>query len=146
MKQLPQVPRAILAKVYEAAMSSFPEECCGWLAGPKGSDEISLLRECENTEAPENRRRAFALGPTDLFALNKSFESRTPAKVFYHSHPNGRAFLSQVDIEAAISPWGDSPTYPLAQLVIAVDKTGIKETAMFSWDESEKAFVEIPAE
>ena len=51
-------------------------------------------------------------------ALSRSFDGESPARVIYHSHPNGQAYLSPTDREVATSPWGDGPAYPVQQLVI----------------------------
>ena len=42
------IPNKILEEVYREARRSFPAECCGWLAGPVGGQEVSNLRQCAN--------------------------------------------------------------------------------------------------
>ena len=55
-----------------------------------------------------------------------------PAKVIFHSHPNGRAYFSPTDREVATSPWGDGPAYPVQQLVVGITETRVEEAAPFA--------------
>ena len=66
-----------------------------------------------------------------------------PAKVIFHSHPNGRAYLSPTDREVATSPWGDGPAYPVQQLVVGIDGDRVVEAALFAWSDDEGGFVQI---
>ena len=79
----------------------------------------------------------------DVLDLNKSFDSDMPAMIIYHSHPNGKAYLSETDRQVATSPWGDGPAYPVQQLVIGIDDHQIVSSAQFAWSEHENEFVEI---
>ena len=66
-----------------------------------------------------------------------------PAKVIFHSHPNGRAYFSPTDREVATSPWGDGPAYPVQQLVVGITETRVEEEAPFAWSDDEEGFVQI---
>ena len=79
----------------------------------------------------------------DLFELNRSLDSETPALVIYHSHPTGPAIFSSIDWEVAANPWGDGPAYPVQQLVVAINKDRVVEAALFAWSDQEEGFVEI---
>ncbi|HZA22199.1 MAG TPA: hypothetical protein VFA32_06280, partial [Dehalococcoidia bacterium] len=63
--------------------------------------------------------------------------------IIYHSHPNGRAYLSETDRSVATSPWGDGPAYPVQQLVVGIDAEKVVESALFAWADEENGFVEI---
>jgi proteasome lid subunit RPN8/RPN11 len=144
------IPRALLEQVYDEARRAFPAECCGWLAGaPDGP--VDTLRACDNaqaggdhpTAADRSADSAYVIAGSDLLALARSFDGERPARVIYHSHPNGQAYFSAVDREVATSPWGDGPAYPVQQLVVGIDGQRVVEAALFAWSDAAAGFVEI---
>ena len=145
------IPAEILAEVYREARRTFPHECCGWLAGPADRQEVDVVRSCENaqdsgthpTEAARGAERAYVITGRDLLELNHSLDGDTPAKIIFHSHPNGRAYFSPTDREVATSPWGDGPAYPVQQLVVGITETRVEEAALFAWSDEEEGFVQI---
>ena len=154
MSDLPaplDIPAGVLAEVYREARLAFPFECCGWLAGPAGSPVADVVRICENaqdsgahpTQADRGAERAYVITGSDLLALNHSLDGETPAKVIYHSHPNGQAYFSPTDREVATSPWGDGPAYPVQQLVVGITESRVEEAALFAWSDEEEGFVQI---
>ena len=157
------IPGELLNAVYRQAREEFPAECCGWLTGPAGGDGVDAIRPAENaqdiathpTVDERTAERAYVFSSTDLIALNRSFDYRiccgycaierphTPARVIYHSHPNGQAYFSDTDREVATSPWGDEPAYPVQQLVVGVNAERVVEAALFGWDDDAGGFVEL---
>ena len=139
------IPREILEDAYREARRSFPAECCGWLAGTRDGAAVTAVRRCVNAQAqgghPTTPARgaedAYVIAGDDLLALSRSFDGETPARVIYHSHSNGGAYL------AATSPWGDGPVYPVQQLVIGIDGEKVTEAALFAWSDDEGGFAEI---
>lgn len=146
-----RVPDDILRSVYEQARDAFPDECCGWLIGPKNGDGVTAIRPCENqqgsgdhpTAADRSAETAYVIAGDDVLELSRSLDSEAPARIIYHSHPNGRAYFSQTDAEVATSPWGDGPAYPVQQLVVGIDENRVTEAALFSWSDDAAGFVEI---
>lgn len=146
-----RIPRPILEEIYQEARRAFPAECCGWLAGPSEGAEVATVRRCVNAQAsgthpttPERgAETAYVFTGEDLIALNRSLDTDDPARIIYHSHPNGRAYLSETDRGVATSPWGDGPAYPVQQLVVGIDHQRVVEAALFAWSDEEKGFVEI---
>ena len=145
------IPAEVLAVVYREARRAFPFECCGWLAGPTGRPAVDTVRSCENaqdsgthpTQAARGAETAYVITGDDLLSLNHSLDSETPAKVIFHSHPNGQAYFSPTDREVATSPWGDGPAYPVQQLVVGITETRVEEAALFAWSDEEEGFVQI---
>ena len=145
------IPAEVLAEVYREARRAFPFECCGWLAGPADSRAVDTVRSCENaqdsgthpTQAARGAETAYVITGDDLLSLNRSLDSDTPAKVIFHSHPNGRAYFSPTDREVASSPWGDGPAYPVQQLVVGITEAQVVEAALFAWSDDEEGFVQI---
>ena len=146
-----KVDSDILAQIYQEARNSFPDECCGWLCGDKSNNRATLVRKCINaqnsgthpTVSERTAETAYVFSGEDVLDLNKSFDTDTPALIIYHSHPNGKAYLSDTDRQVATSPWGDGPAYPVQQLVIGVDQQQIVGSAQFAWSEDESGFIEI---
>ena len=146
-----QIPPDILDSIFREARSAYPAECCGWLVGAVDGDSIDAIRPAANaqasgthpTAAQRTAETAYVFNTADLLALNNSLDSETPARIIYHSHPNGRAYLSDTDRTVATSPWGDGPAYPVEQLVVGVDAQRVVEAALFSWDDTSGGFVEV---
>lgn len=146
-----EIPSHILEEIYREARNTFPAECCGWLAGPKGDSTVTAIRQCVNAQgsgthptAPDrNAETAYVFTGEDLLALNRSFDTDEPAMVIYHSHPNGQAYLSPTDRTVAASPWGDGPAYPVQQLVVGINAHHVAEAALFAWSDEDKEFIEI---
>jgi proteasome lid subunit RPN8/RPN11 len=145
-----EIPRALLEQTYREARRAFPAECCGWLTGAPGG-EVSGMRPCVNrqdagdhpTAADRSAETAYVIAGDDLLAFSKSFDGDAPAQVIYHSHPNGRAYLSDTDREVAGSPWGDGPAWPVQQLVVGLDAERVVEAALFAWSDAAASFVEV---
>ncbi len=86
---------------------------------------------------------AYVFSPDDLFALDDSLKGDQPAGVIYHSHPNGRAYLSDIDRKVATSPWGEG-AYPVQQLVVGLEDRRVVEAALFAWSDDGGGFFEVP--
>ena len=115
---------AVLERIYAHARAAFPAECCGYVRG----DEVVACTNAAET-APE---RHFAIDGRELFDFARSFDSDRPARVLYHSHPNGRAYFSATDREAATA-------YPVQHLVVGVTAERVTEAALFASDGAELA-------
>ncbi len=110
-----EISRELLDAVYQEARQAYPYECCGWLAGPKDGSQVTMIRACYNAQASgthpiaseRTSETAYVIEGDDLLELNRSFDSDAPALIIYHSHPNGKAYLSETDRAVATSPWGD---------------------------------------
>jgi adenylyltransferase/sulfurtransferase len=119
-----------LESVYAHAREAFPLECCGYVRGR------DVVVRCTNAAASAT---AYELAGPELVAFVRTLDTGEPATVVYHSHTNGRAYLSPRDVAVAATP--DGPVYPVAQLVVGVRDGQIAEAALFAWDGS--AFREI---
>ena len=149
---LVSIPRPVLEQVYAEARAAYPAECCGWLAGPRDGP-VQTVRACANQQASGNHptvasrpaETASVIEGDDLLALNQDLDGDTPPLVIYHSHPNGRAYLSPTDRDVATNPpeWGGGPAYPVQQLVVGIDAERVGESALFAWSDDEDGYVEI---
>lgn len=146
-----EIPAEIMLAVFRQAREAFPSECCGWLSGPSDGTLVNGIRPVVNDQASGNHptvaertaESAYVFSTGDLLELNHSLDGDSPARIIYHSHPNGRAYLSETDRTVATSPWGDGPAYPVQQLVVGIDADRVVEAALFDWDDDAGGFVEL---
>ena len=145
------IPESVLEEIYRHAREEFPNECCGWLTGPRDGDAVERVRRAENaydpathpTASDRTAESAYVIDGDDLLELNRTLDGDEPPLVIYHSHPNGRAYFSETDRRVATDPWGDGPAYPVKQLVVGIDGERVAEARLFEWDDSEKEFVPV---
>jgi proteasome lid subunit RPN8/RPN11 len=151
------IPAEVRAAIYAHARAAFPDECCGYLVGPRAGG-VDAAIACRNAQvdglhptAPARGADAgFVIAGAELLAFARSFDGPRPARVVYHSHPNGRAYLSAIDRELAGGPAAppgsmtrSGPAYPVQHLVVGVTADGVTEAAQFAWSEAARDYVEI---
>ena len=143
-----RIPNDVLQEIYGHAREEFPNECCGWLTGPRDSEKAARVRRATNAYAPATHptasdrtaETAYVIDGDDLLELNRTLDGEEPPLVIYHSHPNGRAYFSETDRRVATDPWGDGPAYPVKQLVVGIDANRVVEARLFEWDDSVMRF------
>lgn len=148
-----RIPEPLLREVYLHARAAFPYECCGWLTGRRGGDAVDRIRRAHNAYAPDahptasdrTAETAYVIEGEELLELDRSIDSDQPARIIYHSHPNGRAYFSETDRRVALDPWGAGPLYPVQQLVVGITAERVVEAKLFGWSPEEGAFVELAA-
>lgn len=113
------IPPPMLDEIYAHARAAFPAECCGYV-----TDDVVVRCHNAETVAPD---RGFVIDGRELFDFARSFASDRPARVVYHSHPNGRAYFSETDRAMAITA-----AYPVQHLVVGVTAGGVTEAAQFA--------------
>ena len=145
------IPDDILAEIYTHAREEFPNECCGWLTGPRGSGGVTRVRRAVNAYQPTSHptapdrtaETAYVIDGDDLLELNRDLDGPEPPRVIYHSHPNGRAYFSPTDQRIAADPWGDGPAYPVQHLVVGINAGRVVESRLHRWDDGRKEYVEV---
>jgi proteasome lid subunit RPN8/RPN11 len=114
-----EIPAPLLDEIYAHACAAFPSECCGYV-----TDDVVVRCHNAETASPD---RGFVIDGRELFDFARSFESDRPARIVYHSHPNGRAYFSETDRTMAITA-----AYPVQHLVVGVTGAGVTEAAQFA--------------
>lgn len=92
-----------LEEMYEDALQSFPDECCGFFLGKESEDEriVTDVLVVNNSKEGDKRRR-FEIAPKDyLNAERFADENELQLLGVYHSHPNHPAIPSEHDRVAA---------------------------------------------
>ena len=146
------IPEDVLAAIYAHAIAAFPDECCGYLVG-SAPGAVDAAVPCRNAQrsgsapiTPELALRgadtSFLIDGDELFRFARSFDTDRPARVVYHSHTNGRAYLSTLDRRMAAGP-----AYPVQHVVIGVTAPSpvplISDVAQFAWSDPEGDYVEV---
>lgn len=108
------IARDALRQIVDAAEAAYPGECCGLIVGrtfPNGTVEATRAHASANMRKQDNR---FEIDPRLWVDLARAL-GRGPQKVvgLYHSHPDGPAQPSAIDLEAA---WGEE----LIWLIVSV--------------------------
>ena len=155
---LPTLSAQVLAEIYTHARETYPEECCGFLIGPRDSAGADEVRQCMNEQNryhaldperfPRTARIAYYLGGKDLRFLMQSLETPRPVKIIYHSHIDVGSYFSAEDIRAALGREPDDtaePLYPVDHIVIDAQADHIGGAKLFRWDRSQRAFVQVDA-
>jgi proteasome lid subunit RPN8/RPN11 len=84
------------------ALRDHPDEACGVVAGPEGSDRPERFIEMVNAAGSPT---FYEFDSSDLFALYKDMDDRDEEPVvIYHSHTATEAYPSRTDIGLASEP------------------------------------------
>jgi proteasome lid subunit RPN8/RPN11 len=105
-----KIPKAFVVAMIAHAEETYPEECCGLLAGADGVP--SHLYRVQNVH--ETPRVFFEMAPKEQFwAFKNMRHNGLNLLAIYHSHPETPARPSQSDIRLAYDP---EPRYVLVSL------------------------------
>jgi [CysO sulfur-carrier protein]-S-L-cysteine hydrolase len=100
------------------ARRDFPDEACGIIAGPEGSDLAARLIPMTNADRSPT---FFRFDPAEQLALYKEMDANgEEAVVVYHSHTSTEAFPSRTDISYAAEPQAH-------YLLVSVAETGSED-------------------
>lgn len=135
----PDAERAVI----EHARRSYPEECCGLLAGPApesfGTPDAVLepveAVALENAWGEGPRSNRYALDPRALLEAERRLEARGLCVLgVYHSHPDAPAWPSPFDLERA---W---PSY--AYLIVSVRAARAADSRVWLLSQDRRSFLE----
>jgi proteasome lid subunit RPN8/RPN11 len=94
--------RATYDAIIAHAKRDHPDEACGIVAGPEGSDRPERLVEMVNAAGSPT---FYEFDSTELFGLYKEMDAHDEVPVVvYHSHTATEAFPSRTDIDLAMEP------------------------------------------
>jgi [CysO sulfur-carrier protein]-S-L-cysteine hydrolase len=96
------IDRATYDAIVRHAKKDHPDEACGIVAGPEGSDRAERLVEMVNSAGSPT---FYEFDSTELLALYKQMWAREEEPVVvYHSHTATEAYPSRTDIGLASEP------------------------------------------
>ena len=94
-------PKRLRLQLESEARASFPRECCGLIEGTRDCStvEITFLHPTDNMRVENDR---FEIDPAEQFRQIKAARARGADIIgCYHSHPNGEAEPSAIDLAGA---------------------------------------------
>ncbi|HEX6926574.1 MAG TPA: M67 family metallopeptidase [Longimicrobiaceae bacterium] len=83
------------------ATRAYPEEACGLLIGRIEAEEVLITRAvpCPNQAPLAERHHRFSIDPRAVINVRRTLRGSPESVVgFYHSHTNGRAVPSALDV------------------------------------------------
>jgi proteasome lid subunit RPN8/RPN11 len=146
------IGRATLDRIIAQAEREFPDECCGFVIGDDGIEEVREIPNVQNAKHaedpatyPRDARTAFLMEPRAHLAVMREIDQRRFAlKIVYHSHPNHEAYFSSTDRARACSFDSSEPDYPgTVYLVLSILKGKFARAAAFAWDDARRDFSEV---
>ncbi|MBY9076556.1 M67 family metallopeptidase [Nocardioides sp. WL0053] len=97
-----KIDRATYDAIVAHAKKDHPDEACGVVAGPEGSDHPERFVPMVNAARSPT---FYEFDPSDLLALYKEMDERDEEPVVvYHSHTATEAYPSRTDIGLASEP------------------------------------------
>ena len=97
-----RIRRTHLDEVIAHAREDHPDEACGVIVGPEGSDEARRLLRMINADRSPT---FFRFDPAEQFALHKEMQAEgEEIVVVYHSHTATEAYPSRTDSGLASEP------------------------------------------
>jgi proteasome lid subunit RPN8/RPN11 len=144
--------RSSLDAMHAHGRAAHPEECCGAIVERDGKDVVTRFTNIQNrlhekdpVANPRDATTAYSPEPKELFAVLKSGdEPGSRLKVFYHSHAINGSYFSAEDVARAM--FDGDPAYPDVTYVVVSDARERGEARAFRWNETSRAFVEVPIE
>ena len=97
-----RIPRHHVESMVAHAKADHPDEACGVIVGPEGSDQPVRLVEMINADRSPT---FFRFDPAEQLQLYKSLdEAEEEIVVVYHSHTGTEAYPSRTDVSLASEP------------------------------------------
>jgi proteasome lid subunit RPN8/RPN11 len=97
-----EISQEIVDAILEHSRAEYPDECCGVILGPLGSDKPLRLKPMVNAA---HSPTFYEFDPKDLLNLYREVDDRDEEiVVIYHSHTETEAYPSRTDIAYAGEP------------------------------------------
>ena len=97
-----RITAAHVEAILEQSRAEYPDECCGVILGPEGSDSAQVLKPMVNAA---HSPTFYEFDSKDLLALYREVdENSQEIIVVYHSHTETEAYPSRTDISYASEP------------------------------------------
>jgi proteasome lid subunit RPN8/RPN11 len=136
-----QLPAAVLSELHAHALECYPNECCGFISGPKAEPRTltKSLREANEADKfhkldpitfPRTARMYFKINELRAArAFEQGDNSGEPIKVIYHSHCDAGAYFSAED--AATFASDNTLMWPCAFVVVSVLEGRVADTKLW---------------
>ena len=97
--------RGIVEELIAHAVSTCPEECCGFLLYDPENDQETVRRirnvaterhQTDPANFPRDGRDGYIMDEKELLEVNRALDGQSfELRCIYHSHPNGKAYFSK---------------------------------------------------
>jgi [CysO sulfur-carrier protein]-S-L-cysteine hydrolase len=136
-----EIPSELMAELEAHALSTYPDECCGFVSGPAWEPEQLTAAQREENEADKYHKldpETFPRTARTYFKINELRAARAfdegdkngqPIKVIYHSHCDAGAYFSQED--AATFASDNTLMWPCAFIVVSVQSGKVAEKKLW---------------
>ncbi len=96
------IPEGVRDDMVDHALSEYPREACGLLAGEKVGGRIFTIRRVYRTRNASESPLRYEIDPRDMYrALLDAEKEGLEIVGAYHSHPLGKPYPSKMDEERA---------------------------------------------
>ena len=142
------MPRRILNELYNHALETQPEECCGLFIGDdveryqrlvRCRNEMTQRHQSDPIAYPQDGRDAFHMNELDyLRAQEKAEADGLRVTAVYHSHVGYGAYFSEMDreyAESALFPFPDAE-----HIVVSVSEGAVRGLGLFRRDQPGGSF------
>jgi proteasome lid subunit RPN8/RPN11 len=139
-----------LKKIYQHAIDSYPDECCGIITGRDQVQTVHICRNIQNrlhaedpVKHPRDARTAYAIDRREAERIFTDAKEKGEDVIgFYHSHTDHEAYFSEMDV--AVQTVFGEPEFPEAiHIVVSVIKGMIHDIKCFRWEGETKTFVTL---
>ena len=97
-----EISQKIVDAILQQSRDEYPDECCGVILGPVGSDKPLRHKQMINSA---HSLTFYEFDPKDLLALYREVDDNDEEiVVIYHSHTETQAYPSRTDIAYAGEP------------------------------------------
>lgn len=136
-----QLPAAVLQELHAHALECYPNECCGFIAGPASEpkqlsksarevNEADKFHKLDPVTFPRTARTYFKINELRAArAFEQGDKSAEPIKVIYHSHCDAGAYFSAED--AATFASDGTLMWPCAFIVVSVMEGRVVDTKLW---------------
>jgi len=147
-----EMPGRLLNELYTHALESWPEECCGLIFGDangryqrlvKCRNEMTQRHQKDPLAFPRSGREAYCMNELDyLREVEKAEAEALMVTAVYHSHVGSAVYLSDMDLEYALSelfPFPDAE-----QIVVSVSERQVHGLGLFERADRDAPFIGRP--
>ena len=130
-------PNIAMRQIIVAAEESCPEEACGLLWGKRCEADVYVASVYQSKNCADDPRTKFEVNPQLRFDLERLAREHDMDVVgLYHSHPNGSAKPSEIDLSRA---WETA----LIWVIIGLEEGKVVERKAYKVEKPKERFVEI---
>ena len=130
-------PENTLKVIIRESEEAFPNEACGLLLGKRQGANVHIASVHVSRNLADTPRTRFEVDPQLRFDLERlAREKSLDVVAVYHSHPNGMARPSEVDLSKAHEP-------SLIWIIVALESGKVADRRAYRLDGLEMQFAEV---